>query len=355
MDWWFKNFLHLPQFMVTWTIFFGCGIVICLLSAVRQNFKFALKDLVEHCMPTNILTDKSFQMDLKIYLIGKLSYSIIALPSLLINGSVIVLVSSSLHEAIPGGTKLPFNPAWAAACTVVMFVVAEFAEVLCHYAEHKIPFLWELHKVHHSAVSLNPLTAKRTHPLAMVLEEIAAGLMTAVPGGLFVFLFAITPAEAMTLCLVASRVFAIATLAPLKHSHHQISLGLFDRVLISPHMHQIHHSSAQQHWDKNFGTNLSVFDWIFGTAYKPNTGEKVIYGISGCSDVTLQNYNTLNGAYVQPVIRGQRKLARAISNVKTRCGLHAASSRLVAVIEETTSPGPGLDLTISPTVARADF
>lgn len=308
--------IHGPQLLVTWSIFFGFGIIIYVIYAINNNYKFAFSELIEHCLPFNVFTDRSFHADVKIYFIAKSIDGFIFIPGVFINAWVSVYLSRFLKSVIPFHA-IEFTVFMASICAIVMFVVVEFSDFVCHYAEHKIPVLWELHKVHHSAQSLNPLTAKRGHPLANVLEGIVRGILTAIPGGLFIFLFNITIVEAMSLSIVASKIFVLATLDPLKHSHHAISLGIFDKLLISPHMHQIHHSKTQAHWDKNFGTNLSIFDWIIGTAYKPSRGEKAVYGISGYSDETVKTYNTLYGAYVYPLVSIYEKTKKKIYNLNT--------------------------------------
>ena len=63
---------------------------------------------------------------------------------------------------------------------------------------------------------------------------------------------------------------------------------------MSPHMHQVHHSHAAEHWDKNFGYKLSVWDWMFGTAVKPAKDVKLTYGIGEEN----RNYLSLTGLYI---------------------------------------------------------
>ena len=64
------------------------------------------------------------------------------------------------------------------------------------------------------------------------------------------------------------------------HSHIPITYGRWvDRILVSPIIHQVHHGKDVPHRDKNFGNALSLFDWIFGTWYRPRKGEVIRYGI----------------------------------------------------------------------------
>ena len=45
---------------------------------------------------------------------------------------------------------------------------------------HRVPALWEFHKVHHSAEVLTPLTEWRQHPLELMLFPVVIGAATAV-------------------------------------------------------------------------------------------------------------------------------------------------------------------------------
>lgn len=50
----------------------------------------------------------------------------------------------------------------------------------------------------------------------------------------------------------------------LRHSHISIRYWPWlEHVLISPAQHQLHHSTAARHFDKNFGAALAVWDWLF--------------------------------------------------------------------------------------------
>ena len=53
--------------------------------------------------------------------------------------------------------------------TVTLFLAYELGYWLNHYVPHRVPFLWEFHKVHHSATVLTPLTNFRVHPVYMCI------------------------------------------------------------------------------------------------------------------------------------------------------------------------------------------
>src|SRR5262245_53760880 len=49
--------------------------------------------------------------------------------------------------------------------TVALFLAYELAYWTDHYLSHRIPLLWEFHKVHHTAEVLSPMTVFRVHPV----------------------------------------------------------------------------------------------------------------------------------------------------------------------------------------------
>jgi sterol desaturase/sphingolipid hydroxylase (fatty acid hydroxylase superfamily) len=62
-------------------------------------------------------------------------------------------------------------------------------------------------------------------------------------------------------------------------------------------MHQVHHSKAQAHIDKNFGFFLSIWDKLFGALYIPQSKEELTLGLS---DGTTDEYHSVVGLYYLP-------------------------------------------------------
>ena len=166
--------------------------------------------------------------------------------------------------------------------------------------QHFVPALWEIHKVHHSATFLNPLTARRGHPLGFVFDGTASAVLVGIPAGLFHVFLNFSLIDILFLYTCASKLGTVVTLDALKHSQFPIRFGRLERIFISPYMHQIHHSTKVEHLDKNFGVNLSVWDWIFGTAVSPDKYEKIVYGFGS---ETEEDYERLWGVYAGPFLK----------------------------------------------------
>lgn len=86
----------------------------------------------------------------------------------------------------------------------------------------------------------------------------------------------------------------------LGHSHLHISYGrLLNHLFISPAHHQIHHSANPAHFNKNNGSLLAIWDYIFGTLYLPTVGSKLSYGLSP-SEKNI--HHSVKSFYIEPLI-----------------------------------------------------
>lgn len=191
-------------------------------------------------------------------------------------------VGRSLQGLFGDGPDLVL-PWWliATSYTLVFFVVEDFSRFYLHRIMHKVPFLWRFHKVHHSATTLTPLTLHRVHPVEMTLYYLRGTIVFSVVSGVFIYL-AGRKLSALDILGVDALGFLFNVAgANLRHSHIWLSFGVFERWLISPAQHQIHHSSDVCHHDKNFGTCLAFWDKINDSWLKSGTPKRLRFGIAG--------------------------------------------------------------------------
>ena len=163
--------------------------------------------------------------------------------------------------------------------SLCFFLVEDFSRFLLHYAMHKLPVLWSFHKVHHGATTLTPFTLYRIHPFEMLLYYVRGMAVFGVMVGTFVYLFGakVSAFEIMGVHVMGFLFNALG--ANLRHSHVWLSFGAWERVFISPAQHQIHHSRAAQHRDKNFGTCLAIWDRLFGSHVMAGRRKKLRFGV----------------------------------------------------------------------------
>src|SRR6266704_330919 len=150
---------------------------------------------------------------------------------------------------------------WPFAAQFAAFlVVADFLQWGVHNLLHRVPFLWAFHKVHHSVTTMDWLGAS---------------------------------SQAVFAVAIASTVWG-----DFNHSNLKIGLGPLGRLLNSPRMHLWHHDlSTEGGTAKNFGIVLSVWDFLFGTAYWPRERSPERLGYPGMGEMP----ETLIGQVVWPL------------------------------------------------------
>jgi sterol desaturase/sphingolipid hydroxylase (fatty acid hydroxylase superfamily) len=239
-------------------------------------------------------------------------YGIVALNSILLGGLFAPLAawlaaceSGNWMSSALGSTlgTLGAEPTWWApvALALSLFVIDDMVRYFLHLAEHRVPFLWELHKVHHSAEVLNFITAERHHPLSHVWYRVLTVLTSGVVNGVFLWAFG---SKLAPWTLVGANGFWIASnmlFGTLRHSPAWLSFGpRVERWIISPAQHQVHHSADPAHFDRNFGGTLAVWDRMFGTLHV--TGPRREVTAFGLGDETPR-YRDFVGLFTQPMLR----------------------------------------------------
>lgn len=187
--------------------------------------------------------------------------------------------------------------ALGALMTLTLFVVDDGLKWVAHYYFHRIPELWEFHKVHHSAEHLNFVTADRHHPVEVIatatLTTIAYGLVNGVFIGLFGDQLTVTTIMGANVFLFVFNICGGA----LRHSPFWISFGpTIEKWVISPAMHQIHHSDKAEHYDRNFGGSLAIWDRLAGSLHLATKNDITGYGIGE----ETKDFRSLGVIYFRP-------------------------------------------------------
>ncbi|HKW18869.1 MAG TPA: sterol desaturase family protein [Terriglobales bacterium] len=171
-----------------------------------------------------------------------------------------------------------------------------------HRIEHRIPFLWEFHKIHHSDELMNTTTWARDH----FLQESWRAFFSVFTLGLFVDLRLAEAGKAAfysTMFLVALSMFY--------HSAIRVELPWLDYILVTPKVHRIHHSIEVEHHNKNFADALPLFDIVFGTFERPVREEFPATGLGA----EMASPRSLLAAQFGPVISAVRLMRRARENL----------------------------------------
>ena len=149
---------------------------------------------------------------------------------------------------------------------VIAILALDLAVWAQHWATHRVPLLWRLHRVHHADRDFDMSTALRFHPLEIGLS----------------MLFKLGIALALGAPLWALIVFEVllAVLPMFNHANLALPLwldSLLRTVIVTPDMHRVHHSTSRLEHDSNFGFCLSVWDRLFRTyRARPSGGHETM-------------------------------------------------------------------------------
>lgn len=299
--------------LATWGTFFVAAIVAFCLELRAQTQELSVRGFLRFCFPAEAWKGPSVRTDVFLYFIGKVTSPLAGVAGFLLTGVMSVYIARYLLLAglVPRANKggVPV----AVFLGFLFFLINDLSNYLSHLAEHKLPFLWEFHKVHHTATFLSPLTTAREHPLVMVFDGLVSGLLLGIFVGAAQAYYGYSVAEMMGMLATANMFGTLIVLDSIRHSQFPVSFGKLDRLLISPHMHQLHHSTKQDHWDKNMGNKLSVWDGLFKTVFRPLRGERLEYG-SGCA-ADDHEYRSVLRCYWVPFVKNYRTLHSAPENL----------------------------------------
>ena len=156
-------------------------------------------------------------------------------------------------------SSLPFLAQFAG-----VLLVADLTQYWVHRAFHRVPFLWRLHRVHHSVEEMDWLAGSRLH----LLDAIATRAASYVP--IYVLGFDERAVLAYVVWVVVQATFI--------HANVRWELRPLRRLLATPAFHHWHHAAEPQAVDCNFAVHLPVLDRLFGTYYLPDRWPRA-YGL----------------------------------------------------------------------------
>src|SRR6185436_6782856 len=171
----------------------------------------------------------------------------------LIGGTAAAWLSSRL-----GGTLWPAG--WPLALQLALALpIAELPQYWLHRWQHEHDALWRFHAVHHSAPRLYWLNAARFHPVDLVALYVVGYLPLVALG---------CPEEVFFLFALFDAVFGM-----LQHCDIDVRLGPLNWIFSMAEPHRWHHSRTLAEANSNYGSNLIVWDHVFGTFFLPTERE----------------------------------------------------------------------------------
>jgi len=143
---------------------------------------------------------------------------------------------------------------------LALIFFGETAFYAVHYACHKVPVLWEFHRVHHSSVIVDSFSTSRFH----FFERVAFTL----PNILCMTYFQVR------LDVILIYFFFRTFMDRYIHSNINGPRWTHKLMVSSPHFHRWHHAIDPEARDKNFSGDFIFYDVLFNTAYDPDPKDK---------------------------------------------------------------------------------
>jgi len=152
---------------------------------------------------------------------------------------------------------------------LIFFIIGDFVQWNTHRLLHRVDFLWNFHKVHHSVKEMGFSAHLRYHWMEPVVYKSILYIPLAIIGGF----------DAQHVAFVY---FFNIVIGHLNHANLGWNYGPLKYILNSPKMHIWHHAKELPvRTGVNFGLTLSVWDYLFKTNYIPHNGKDIELGFEG--------------------------------------------------------------------------
>lgn len=125
-----------------------------------------------------------------------------------------------------------------------------------HRWQHSNKWLWRIHEAHHSPKKVDWLSGSRSHALEILINQTIEFAPIILLG---------SPPEVIAYKGLISAVWGMYI-----HSNLNVKTGWLQKIINGPEMHRWHHSTGKGR-NRNFATKFAIWDWVFGTAYLPET------------------------------------------------------------------------------------
>ncbi|MCO7223459.1 sterol desaturase family protein [Pleionea sp. CnH1-48] len=280
-------------------IYLAGAVLLAIPVFVMQSRRRSIRRFLKFLFPKKIWLASSAKQDYGLLIINKVIRGLLLAPVIVTMVPIALAVTDALEWLFgPVVVVSESKPVIMFSFTVLLFVLDDLSRFILHYLLHKVPFLWEFHKVHHSAKVLTPFTVYRSHPFENYLFACRLAIAQGLAVGISYYLFGPT-LSVIEFAGANIFVFLFNIMGSnLRHSHIWLSWGeTLEHWFISPAQHQIHHSANPIHFDKNMGSALAIWDRLAGTLVTAKDTPKLKFGFGD----KFKEHDTLLGIYWQPL------------------------------------------------------
>ena len=153
---------------------------------------------------------------------------------------------------------------------IASFLLLDLSFYYWHVANHRVPWMWRLHNVHHIDPDLDVSTSFRFHfgEVALSAAFRAAQVLLIGP----------------SIGVYAIYEIAFQTHTQFQHSNVRFPIRLerlLNRLIVTPRMHGIHHSNFRDETNSNFGVVFPWWDHLHRTIHLNVAQDTVTIGVPG--------------------------------------------------------------------------
>lgn len=171
---------------------------------------------------------------------------------------IFVLIIGPVHDLLnlPEKGIISHWPMWA--LILFFFVTHDFYIYWFHRWQHYNKYLWRTHEAHHSVEQVDFVAGSRSNMVEILINQTIE------------FAPIILLLDVETGILVRYIKASIdAVYGQFIHSNLNVRMGRLGYIFNGPVLHQWHHGDQVEVYHANFATKLSLWDYLFKTAYNP--------------------------------------------------------------------------------------
>ncbi|MEI9910133.1 MAG: sterol desaturase family protein [Bacteroidota bacterium] len=147
----------------------------------------------------------------------------------------------------------------------LLFLLTDLVWYWYHRLAHEINAFWAVHVVHHQSEDFNYTVSARITVFQSVVR---------------CMFWSVLPLIGFPAVMVSSLLLVHGLYPFFIHTQALGKWGWFEKFLVTPTHHGIHHASNPEYLDKNYGDVLIIWDKIFGTFARERKEVKITYGLT---------------------------------------------------------------------------
>ena len=148
---------------------------------------------------------------------------------------------------------------------ITLFLLTDLVWYWYHRLAHEINIFWAAHVVHHQSEDFNYTVSAR---ITVFQAVIRCMFWCVLPLAGF-------PAVMVSVFLLIHGLYPFFI-----HTQTLGKWGWFEKIMVTPTHHSVHHASNPEYLDKNYGDVLIIWDKLFGTFEKKRDEVEITYGLT---------------------------------------------------------------------------